>query len=399
MRASTLPGPVSKAPINGIYENANNLVVSLNSPYAILPSILAHSSAMISAPESFDKEGKSVSAIGTGPFKVTEFSPPQSIIVSRFDGYWGDAPQIDGAAYLAAKRAETRALMAESGDADLVFTLDPSGFKRLGEIESVQTQSAAIPRVMLLKINAAHPMLSDLSARRALSMAIDRQGIAAGIMRFPQSAATQLYPPALDQWHNESLPSLAYDPDTAKSLLADQGWVPGNDGILMREDERFSLVLRTFPDRPELPLVGAALQDQWAQIGVELEVSVSNYSEIPAGHQDGSLDVALYARNYGVTADPTGTAKADFGAGGGDWGAMNWDAPVVAEAIDIIASTSDTAIRNPLIQTVVSEIHTQLPIIPVVWYQHTVSIAKGLEGVEIDPLERTYGLQGISWAE
>ena len=107
----------------------------------------------------------------------------------------------------------------------------------------------------------------------------------------------------------------------------------------------------------------------------------------------------MYARNYGVTADPTGTAKADFGAGGGDWGAMNWDAPAVAEAIDTIASLGESSIRNPLIKSVVSEIHAQLPVIPVVWYQHTLSIAEGLEGVEIDPLERTYGLQSISWAE
>ena len=59
----------------------------------------------------------------------------------------------------------------------------------------------------------------------------------------------------------------------------------------------------------------------WKEIGIELEVSVANYSEIPAGHQDGTLQVALYARNYGLTPDPVGTVLQDFGAGGGDWGA------------------------------------------------------------------------------
>lgn len=398
-RASEQPGPVSKAPISSITADGNDVVVTLDSPYAILPSILAHSSAMIVAPESFDEAGKSVSAIGTGPFKVETFAPPQSISVSRFEGYWGEAAKISEATYMAAKRAETRALMAESGDADIVYTLDPSGFKRLGQIDTVDTLSAAIPRVMLLKVNNGHPMLSDVDARKALSMAIDRKGIAAGIMRFPESAATQLYPPALDLWHDNSLPAHTYDPETAKSLLAGLGWVPGDDGVLVRDGERFSMLLRTFPDRPELPSVGAALQDQWAEIGVELEVSVSSYSEIPAGHQDGSLEVALFARNYGVTADPTAATKADFGAGGGDWGAMNWNEPSVAEAIDTIASSGDVNVRNPLIKTVVSEIHNQMPVIPIVWYQHTMSVAEGLEGVEIDPLERTYGLPGMSWTK
>ena len=399
LRAAELPGPVNKAPISSIVEEGNDVVFNLDSPYAILPAILAHSSAMISAPESFNDDGTSVAAIGTGPFKVEDFSPPQALSVSRFDEYWGTAPKIHGATYLSAKRAETRALMAESGDADLVFTLDPSGFKRLSDIESVKTVSADIPRVMLLKVNSAHPMLNSIDARSALSMAINRQGIASGIMRFPQSVATQLYPPALDQWHDESLPALAFDPEGAASLLAGLGWVPGDDGILEKDGQRFSLLLRTFPDRPELPLVAAAIQDQWAKIGVELEVSVSSYSEIPAGHQDGSLEVALYARNYGVTADPTGTAAVDFGTGGGDWGAMNWDAPAVAKAIDTIASTGSKTIRDPLINDVVSQIHEQLPLIPIVWYQHTLSAAKELVGVEIDPLERTYGLQDLSWAK
>jgi len=353
---------------------------------------------MIIAPSSIDAEGNVVAAVGTGPFKVDELSPPQSLTTSRFNDYWGEAAKISKVSYLATKRAETRALMAESGDADIVFTLDPSGFKRLGSVDTVQAQAVAIPRVMLLKVNASHPML-DSQSRRALSLAIDREGIAAGIIRFPGAAATQVFPPALDQWHDKSLTPLKYDPEAAKALLTELGWSPGDDGILTRDGKRFSLTLRTFPDRPELPLVGAALQDQWREIGVELEVSISNYSEIPAGHQDGSLEVALYARNYGSSIDPTGTAQADFGAGGGDWGSMNWDSPSVVEAIDTIAATADTAVRNPLIKQVVTEIHNDLPLIPVAWYQHTVSIANGLEGAVIDPLERTYGLESMSWSE
>jgi len=190
---------------------------------------------MIPAPSSFDDEGNVVAAIGTGPFKVDELSPPQSLTTSRFDDYWGEAAKISNVSYLATKRAETRALMAESGDADIVFTLDPSGFKRLSTLDTVQAQAVAIPRVMLLKVNAAHPML-DSQSRRALSLAIDREGIAAGIIRFPDAAATQVFPPALDQWHDTSLAPLSYDPEAAKTMLAELGWNAGEDGIPMAQD-------------------------------------------------------------------------------------------------------------------------------------------------------------------
>lgn len=397
-RASANPGILKRAPISTIETDKKQVVITLDSPFAALPALLTHSTTVIAAPASLDKEGSYIAAIGTGPFAVDTFTPPQSLDVKRFADYWGNKAKLEKVSYLAAGRAETRALLAESGDADLVFSLDPSGYTRLGEIDAVDTIAVPIPRVVALKLNAGHKFLEDPRARRALSLAIDRIGIATAITRFPEATASQLFPPALDQWHNDKLEPLSQDIEAAKALLAELGWLAGDDGILSRDGERFSILLRTFPDRPELPLIAAALQAQWRAIGIELEVSVSNFSEIPAGHQDGSLHVALYARNYGLTPDPIGTVLQDFGPGGGDWGAMNWDSAEVAQALENIAATNDQAVRSSNIATVVDTLHEQLPLIPIVWYQHTVSVATGLEGYVVDPLERKYRLNNLSWA-
>ena len=113
----------------------------------------------------------------------------------------------------------------------------------------------SIPRVVALKLNAGHELLEDARARRALSLAIDRVGIATAITRFPEAGATQLFPPALDKWHDDKLKPLSQDVAAAKALLAELGFVADDDGILSRVGVRFSLQLRTFPDRPELPLI------------------------------------------------------------------------------------------------------------------------------------------------
>jgi len=398
-RAFEQPGVLAQAPITGILAEDDRLVVELERPFAALPALLAHATTVIPAPGARDADGVPASLIGTGPFRVTTFSPPQAIEMARFDDYWGEAPGIETASYLAAGRAETRALLAESGDADLVFTLDPPGFARLADVPDVDTIAVPIPRVVTLKVNAAHPFLDDSRAREALSLAIDRAGIAAAITRFPEGAATQLFPPALGAWHDESLSPLRTDAEAASALLAELGWAPGDDGVLTRDGERFELELRTFPDRPELPLIAAALQDQWRAIGVALDVTVANYSVIPEGHQDGTLEVALYARNYALTPDPIGTVLQDFGKDGGDWGAMGWDNPTVIDALDRIAASGDEDVRSEAIGTVAASIQAQLPVIPIVWYQHTVAIAKGLEGVVIDPLQRSYGLSAVSWSK
>ncbi|NKB61984.1 MAG: hypothetical protein GKR95_07545 [Gammaproteobacteria bacterium] len=76
---------------------------------------------------------------------------------------------------------------------------------------------------------------------------MDRDGIATAITRFPEAAAGQLFPPALNAWHDTSLPPLVHDMEAAKALLTDLGWAPGPDGILERDGERFSILLRTAP--------------------------------------------------------------------------------------------------------------------------------------------------------
>ena len=306
---------------------------------------------------------------------------------------------IETASYMSASRAEARALMVESGDTDLAVTLDPAGIRQLSPLDDVEVEVVPIPRTIALKLNLARPQLAEAKARRALSLAIDREGIAAGILGFPEAAATQLFPPTLEDWHSDSLAPLSTNFSEAKSLLAELGWEPGPDGILMRDGKRFELTLRTFPNRPELPLIAAAVQDQWRQIGVDLNVSVGNSSDIPAGHQDGSLDVALYARNYGLTPDPIVNAADDFGSGGGDWGAMNWDSPKVAEALAAALETTDEAARADAVESVIESVQAELPVIPIAWYQQTVAHPKALQGVVVDPLERSYGLSKLRWAE
>ena len=96
----------------------------------------------------------------------------------RNDAYWGEKAKLETATYLAAGRAETRALLAESGDADIVFTLDAAGSSHLSHVETVETSAVPIPRVVALKVNAAHPFFNDPKARQALSLAIPRDGIA-----------------------------------------------------------------------------------------------------------------------------------------------------------------------------------------------------------------------------
>jgi len=396
-RARAKPSPLRNSPIESIAVAGSEVIIKLRQRFAALPAVLSNYASIVLAPGSYDTQGKVVALIGTGPFKVVEFSPPLTLKVRKFPQYWGPAPAIMEARYLSNHRAEARALMVESGDNDLAFTLDPAGFSRLKQSKTAKALAIAIPRSIVIKLNLARAPLADVDARRALSLALDRRGIASGILRFPDMAATQLFPPIVKSWHDPALPPLAMNTAEAQRLLAGLGWKAGSDGVLTRNGQRFSLTLRTFPNRPELPLIAAAVQDQWRALGVELKVSVGNPADIPAGHKDGSMDVGLYARNYSLTPDPVVNALEDFGVNGGDWGAMNWAAPAVAAALQTASTTDDQVVRAQAIKVIASALQGELPVIPIAWYNLTAAHSTKLEGIQLDPFERSFGLSRVRW--
>ena len=265
---------------------------------------------------------------------------------------------------------------------------------------AVRIASVTLPRTVIVKLNAGLPALRDVRVRQALSLAIDRAGIALALMGDEALAATQLLPPTLGDWHNPQLPPLQYDPEAAARLLQAAGWQRHSDGLRDAQGQPLRLVIRTFVDRPELPLIATALQEQWRLAGMAVKVSIGNSGDVPRGHRDGSLELALAARNYTNVPDPTGTLAADFAAQGGDWGAMGWHSDAVVQALQELARTQPTPERTrALRQTITHTLQAELPVIPVAWYRQHVAVAPRLAGVTLDPLERSYRLTDMAWSK
>ncbi|MBT0568949.1 ABC transporter substrate-binding protein [Curvibacter sp. CHRR-16] len=391
------PGLLRTAGIQKISADGTDVVIQLAKPFGALPAYLAHSSAQILAPAAYAADGSVKRIVATGPYQVASLQAPQKMALERFAAYWGSAPAIAQAQYLAVSRAETRAMLAESGQADLVFSHDPAALERLRRNANLTLLSQPVPRTIYIKVNAHHPLLKDVRVRQALSMALDRAGIGAAVLRDPKAAATQLFPPFMAEWHVPGLAPLQRNAAQARQLLQAAGWVQGADGMFSANGQAVRLTMRTFSDRPELPAIATAIQAQLREIGVALEVRVGNSSDIPAGHQDGSLELALLARNYALVPDPVGTLLQDFGPTGGDWGAMGWRSAQVDDVLGQLSRSSEVQRRSALRGSFSTIVQADLPLIPVVWYQLTATASKRLQGASLDPLERDYRIDRLRW--
>lgn len=398
-RAQAQPGVLKNIPIARISALNGEVQIELKQAFTALPAFLAHNSTQVLAPAAFAKDGSVQSVVGSGPYKIVRLDAPQKLETMLFEGWAGKRPAVERVSYLANGRGETRGMLAESGQADLVFTHDAVAVDRLKRNASLQFHTASIPRTIYLKVNAGHRLLKDVRVRQAISMAIDRPGIAKAILREPKAAATQLFTPGMAEWHLPQLAPLSRDLVRARQLLQQVGWQAGADGLLRKDGDLFKLTLRTFSDRPELPPMATAIQAQLKEVGIDLAVSVGNSSDIPAGHQDGTLELALLARNYALVPDPIGTLLQDFGPRGGDWGAMGWHSAQVSSTLESLSSTVDPVRQSRLRGSLATVLHAELPVIPVAWYQHTATSSKRLASVSIDPLERNYRISQMAWAK
>lgn len=390
-------GPLAEVPIERILPEDASVTFELSRADLTLPAVLTHYSTAILAPASYDDERRVTEVIGTGPYQVRSIELPASIETTRFEDWRGEAPDVENVSFQTVGRAEARALMAISDQADVVFGLEPAGRARVEGADGVRMESSLQPRTLLLKVNAGHPALGDVRVRRAISMGLDREAMAEAVLREKELGATQLFPPSLEAWHPDLEP-LTLDRDRARELLAEAGWTPGPDGILQRDGEALELDLLTYPDRPELPALATAIQAGLREIGIKVEVEVANSSEVPAGQADGSLEMALIAKHFALVSDPLVDIAAVFAPEGNDWGVMNWQDPAIGRAIDALLTgvPDETAAAHRT--TIARTAQEQLPLIPVAWYRMNAAVGERVEGFVMDPLETTWRLTDLRWA-
>src|SRR5262249_2525435 len=97
-------------------------------------------------------------------------------------------------------------------------------------------------------------------------------------------------------------------PDAAKALLDAAGWVPGSDGIRVKNGHRLTLRISTSPGRAYREISEALARAAWQAIGVELKIK--NYTPC-----DGCIGVPILLPPEGL--DPTYYDILEFGVGVG----------------------------------------------------------------------------------
>lgn len=165
--------------------------------------------------------------LGTGPYRVIEWTHGKSITLQRWEHYWGAKPWIEQAKFVPVDGPEDRFNKLATGNADIIYSAPPD--KASHTYPGIRILRRPGITVYYLGFNMrpdpGNPF-SDLRVRQAFHLAIDREEIITSALQKNGAIPTQPVAPAVFGF-DPSLPEPRYDVEAARKLMADAGYPNG----------------------------------------------------------------------------------------------------------------------------------------------------------------------------
>jgi peptide/nickel transport system substrate-binding protein len=236
--------------------------------------------------------------VGAGPFVFAEWESGSFTRFVANDNYWLGQPKIDEVfiRFVPDDASQVAALLAGDGDLGTFIS-----YADIGALEGAGLDIFSVPSgynelwFFYLHPDNAHPALQDVRVRQAIALAFDRFAI-------NQDLLLGLTEPAVSYWDNTpyvdpDLDPWPYDPERARQLLDEAGWIDTNgDGVRDKDGVELVLTYGT-TTRAIRQDTQAVAQQNLAEVGIRVELY--NY------------DPDIYFSGYGE-GGPAATGELDI---------------------------------------------------------------------------------------
>ncbi len=265
--------------------NATTVEYELAQPFSELPYQLALFFMSIVDKASVEALGPNFGVQGfngTGPFCWVSWTPRGDLVMKKHDGYvWAPpifknpAPQVDRVIWRVIPDDNTRLAALQSGQGDVTQYIPYVALETLKRTPGVQlSQQPNYFWDYFLGFKIDKPAVNDAVMRRAIVMAVNRPAIAKAVFFGAGDPADAYLNPATQDFDPDSRKYLAaFDPAGARKLLDEAGWVPGADGVRVKDGVRASILLYGITDA-QWTRMTEAVQADLRRIGVELKIQL-----------------------------------------------------------------------------------------------------------------------------
>ncbi len=322
-------------------------------------TIEANGEAWATAPETY---------VSNGPFYMTEWVPGSHITFSKNPYYWNaDAIKLDRLKFVLMEDSNAAYSAYQTGEVLLIKDVPTEEIPSLEGSDDFYVEP--IIGTYYISLNIDKAPFDDVNVRKALSLAIDREYVASTLMQGTYTAASNFMGPGWMDTDGTEFMSNANggqpyidttdfeaNLEEAKQLLADAGYPDG---------EGFPTISYTTNESGYHKVVAEYLQQAWAELGIDLQVNIVEWSSFTPMRRSGDFEVA---RNgwVGDYSDPSNMLELFYTTNGNNDGNFS-DADFDA-AIDLSRSTLDAAERSTALHTAEDILMDQAGCIPLAYY-------------------------------
>lgn len=324
--------------------------------------------------------------IGTGPYQFVP-GDSNSFKLQAYDGYFEGGgkgtPSIETLNVRVIPDTATRIAEVIGGEVEWVWNVPSDQIAQLDSLPSVTAQLGSTMRIAMIAMDAAgranpeSPLMNPI-VRQAVNHAIDRDTIVSALVGGDGEVVNVPCYPLQFGCDTQAATVYDYNPDLARSLLAEAGYADG-----------FTVRMASFRDRSR----AEAVQSYLGEVGITVDLEMLQARASFSAWREGEID--MWYGDWGSFSIADASASTgNFFNGGTNDGAQD------AEVIDLVAAaatTVDDGERQAIYSDAISRISQAAYWVPM----HTIVMGYAYDSMlnfqpSIDELPRFFS---ASWGE
>lgn len=340
---SSTAGMVESVSVVSEYEVA---ITTKNPSGAFLAQLTSYNLAMIS-PKAAQELGLDFGQhpAGTGPLMLQEWEPGKSLIMTKFDEYWGTKSTIDKLSFVTVPEDSSRVMMLKTGDADVISGLPPVQVESLEKDENINVVIAPGYRTIYIGMNHKKAPFDNVKVRQAVNYAIDKHSIIdnvlSGLAEYPAGVESKAI-----MFAANDLQPYDYNPEKAKELLAEAGLPNGFKTTLFTPEGRY----------PMDKQVTEVVQGMLKEVGIDAEIKVLDWGAYQEATTSGEETELFLLGKGSPSGDPDFDLDLSFRTGGRMNNAF-YSNPVVDQWLDEQKTSTDQDFRAQVLYNIQKQIN------------------------------------------
>lgn len=337
--------------------------------------------------------------VGSGPFKLDRFVQQGGRIIgvrlTAFEEYYAQVPFLERIEFNLFPGYDDALQAYYSGEIQGIGDVGASIIDPVLQEANLNLYSLPLPKVTIVFLNNQHPekdFFAEKEFRKALLLAVNREWIINQVLDGQGIVATGPILPS--SWaFSAPLTPIPFDPDQAATLLDGLGWEipegakPGTPEYLRTQEDRSLSFELAYPDDPPYPQVAELLQQSWARVGIEVQLTAATPDELMADYLTPrdyeavltTLDLSRYPDPdpYPFWHDTQIEAGQNY-AGFDDRNSSLW--------LEEARTTPDFARREDLYRNFQHRFQDQVPSLLLFHPVYNYAIDRQIQGVSIGPI-------------